>query len=112
MKISEMTTDQAADVLIRITVPVSNIIHDEKSNEMLLNLATSDSKKPMQWLARNLTTVSTGLLKTHRHDMYEIVSALTGKPVNEIGKQRMLTTLQDIREAVDEELISFFDSSR
>ena len=51
------------------------------------------------------------LLKTHRDDLYAVVSALTGKTVAEIDAQKGLQTIKDIKESFDGELADFFKSA-
>lgn len=106
-----MTTDQAADALIRIAEPVSNIMHDEETIAMLEKLATTDTKSPVKFISDNLVTVSTVLLKTHRDDVYEVLAAMTEKSRDEIAGQRFPVTIKDIKECWDGDLADFFASS-
>ena len=110
MKISQMTTDQAADALIRITEPASNIMHDEESIHVLEKLAKGNTENGLSFIADNLVPVATVLLKTHRTDVYEILSALNGKKSADIGKQKITETIRDIKECWDGELVDFFAS--
>lgn len=111
MKISQMTTEQAADVLIRIAEPVANIMHDEDSIKVLENLANGNDK-PLAFIADNLPVVVSVLVKAHRADVYEIVGALSGKPADEIASQKFTQTILDIRDCADKELVDFFGSFR
>lgn len=112
MKISEMTTDQAADVLVRIVDPISNIIHDEGLVEVLEKLAKADSSSPVKFIAANLAPVTTIALKAHRADVFEIVAALSGKSVEAVAGQKITETIKDIVDSWDAELVDFFESLR
>ena len=110
MKISQMTTDQAAEALIRIAEPASNIMHDEETIAMLDKLAHGDNNA-LSFIADNIVPVSTVLLKTHREDVYEVLAALTEKSREEIAKQKFTQTVKDIKECWDGDLADFFASS-
>ena len=105
-----MTTDQAADALVRIAEPAANIMHDEDTLGVLEKLATSNDKAPLKFIADNIVPVATVLLKTHRSDVYEVIAALSGKKIAEIGKQKLTETITDIKECWDGELMDFFAS--
>lgn len=109
MKISQMTTDQAADALVRIADPASNIMHDEDTIAVLGKLANGNDA-PLNFIADNLVPVATVLLKTHRNDMYEIIAALSEKSKEEIAGQKWTETLKDIRDCWDGDLVDFFGS--
>lgn len=112
MKISEMTTDQAADTLVRVAAPISAIMQDKDSKALLESLAKANAREPLRYIANNLSVVVSTLLKKHRRDVYEIAAALSGKAVQDIGKQNILVTIRDLQESMDEELLSFFGSSK
>lgn len=109
MKISQMTTNQAADVLIRISVPASNIMHDSETMEVLEKLANGNDS-PLSFIADNIVPVTSVLLKNHREDVYEVVAALSGKTIDEIGNQKITETIKDIKEGWDGDLVDFFAS--
>lgn len=110
MKISQMTTDQASDVLVRIAPPASSIMRDKKTVDVVEKLANSSTDSPIKFIAGNLTAVVTVLLHDHRKDVYEIVAALSGKTTEEIGKQKITATILDVKDSFDEELLDFFGS--
>lgn len=110
MKISQMTTDQAADALIRIAEPAANIMHDEETLKVLEQMAKSKDTNGLSFFADNIVPISTVLLKTHRSDVYEVISALNGKNTEDIGKQKFTETIRDIRDCWDGELTDFFGS--
>lgn len=110
MKLSQMTTDQAADVLVRIAEPSSNIMHDEKVYDMLEKLAKGNTDSAVKFFADNITMVVTALLKDHRADVYEIVAAVANKTVEEVSTQNIKQTISDIKDSWDGELLDFFGS--
>ena len=109
MKISQMTTDQAADVLVRIADPAANIMQDADTLKVIERLATGN-EKPFDFIAQNLVPVITVLLKDHRIDVFEIVAALSGKAVKDVAEQKITVTIKDIKESWDGDLIDFFAS--
>lgn len=112
MKLSQMTTDQAADTLMQIAQPVSNIMHDKTMMGALEKLAKSNTENPLKYIADNLGTVTVALLKTRRADVYDIISALSGKTVQEIAAQNFMVTLADVKDCMDGDLVNFFVSSK
>lgn len=109
MKLSQMTTDQAADALIRISEPASNIMHDADTIAVLEKLVKGD-EQPLSFIADNLVPVITVLLKTHRSDLYEILAAFSEKNTADIAGQKITDTIKDIKECWDGELMDFFAS--
>lgn len=112
MKISRMTTDQAADALCRIAPPFTRMLQDKETVPALQQLMDSaQDEKPVESLTAVLLKVVPYLLKDHKNDVYEIIGALTGKTEQQIGKQNILKTVQDIKDSLDQDLIDFFRSS-
>lgn len=111
MKISQMTTDQAADVMVRIAEPVANIMHDESVLEMLQKMMSADTNNPVKFIADNLGAITAALLKARREDVYEIVAALSGKTAEEVAGQKITQTIKDIKDSWDGELVDFFGSA-
>lgn len=111
MKISQMTADQAADVLIRISQPIANIIDDPETEPMIKQLSESRGLPPMKLISMFLPKVTMIALKSHRQDVYEIVGALAQEPASKMGKKPVLELVGIIKESVDQDLIDFFRSS-
>lgn len=110
MKISEMSTDQAAEVLVRITQPAANIIDDPEVEPMIKQLADSKELPTMKIISTFIPKVVTLALKKHRNDLYEIVGALAQVDANKVGKMPVLQVMQIIKDSVDQDLIDFFRS--
>lgn len=112
MKISQMTTDQAADALVKMSEAVSTIVADEESIPMLnMLVAQFSDENQAEGIAAALMKLVPFLLKKHRKELYTIIGALDGKPEEEIGKFSFMSTLRVIRDSIDKDLIDFFRSS-
>lgn len=111
MKISEMTNDQATEVLIRISEPFANICDNDEMVSMLSRYSTYSSLPRIKTIGKILPELITYALKDHKQDVYEIVAALQMKPVSEIGKMNFKETLETIKNSYDEVLHDFFTSS-
>lgn len=111
MKISQLTADQAADALARLTQPISNIIDDEDVSELVTEFASSKDKAPLKIISSLLPKVVPLAIRKHRRDLYEIVGVLAQKPTAEVGKMTVLEIMTTFRESVDQDLMDFFKSS-
>lgn len=119
MKLSELTTDRALDVLCELTPSVSNIIEDDEvvnalSAAMPEKDADSEESNPFAYGIRfvgKIGSIIPVMLKKHRADVYHILSVLNEKSVEEIARQPIFETMRQAREAFqDSELLSFFKS--
>lgn len=119
MKLSELTTDRALDVLCELTPSVSNIIEDDEivnalSAAMPEKDADGEESNPFAYGIRfvgKIGSIIPVMLKKHRADVYHILSVLNEKSVEEIARQPVFETMQQAREAFqDSELLSFFKS--
>lgn len=113
MKLSEMSTDQMADVLVQIAEPVANIATDPKVTAALegYSKAKKTGKTVGETFGNMIGKLAPALLKTRRADLYVVVAALTGKTTAEIGMQKGLQTVKDIKESFDGDLADFFKSA-
>lgn len=111
MKISEMTTDQAAECMVRMTQPLANIMDDDNLKPALERLSEGKKEPVVKLVAAMLPKIVPLCMKDHRQDVYEIVGALADKPADEIGKMKFLWTLKELRDSLDKDLIDFFRSS-
>lgn len=115
MKISEFSTDKALDMLCELTPYIDNILVDEK----LLKTLKEKVKLPKDATRTDLLKVGADkvnkivpiLLKEKRADVLGILAVLNETTAEEIGKQNVLVTAKQIRDAVkDKDLIDFFRS--
>ena len=115
MKLSEMTTDRAMDVLCEITPCIANITADE---ELLAELRNAIDPKAVKTKAElmvkgveKITKLVPIVLKKRKTDVFGILAALNEKTAEEIGKQNIIATMAQVREIVkDKDLMDFFKS--
>lgn len=115
-KISELTTEEAIDYLCEMTPYVANISADEELLKVLrekLGGADKASRAEIYTFgAAKISKLVPILLKTHRSDVFGILSVANGVPAEEIGKQNIMETMNQVKAlCADEELLSFFKSS-
>ena len=115
MKLSQLTTDKALDVLCEITPFVSNIVTDDDLMETIGKSVKREgglTKTGIMLLgAEKLTSIVPIVMKTHRSDVYGIVAALNGMEPEEIARQNIIKTTMQIRDICkDKELLDFFKS--
>lgn len=114
MKLSELNTDRAADVLIELTPYAANILKDETLTKKLGKAVKTEGMSRIGIVSASLDRLADCvpfLLKDHRADLYGILSVLGEKSVKEIAEQNIMTTLAETRDILkDEDLITFFRS--
>lgn len=112
MKLSEMSTDKAADALVKIAEPAAEIMEDTKALEMLERMGKLDGAPMAAQLGFLIRNVVPLLLRDHRKAAYTVLSVLTGKAEKEIAAQPIGETVKDVRESVDNDLLGFFTSAK
>lgn len=114
MKISEFSTEKAADVLLEILPFVTEIVTDAELCEELANAVDINGKTAFEVMAVGAAKFSKLIplvLKNHKDDVFGIIAVLNCKTVEEVSKQNIVCTMEEIRELVqDKELIDFFKS--
>ena len=113
MKISELSTDRAADVLCEITPYLASLTSDTELAAAFRGKLPAGCSVAEIYLhgSKILTKIIPIVLKTHRDDVFGVLSVLNGKTSDEIAKQNILTTTRQIIDAVkDKELRDFFKS--
>ena len=115
MKLSELTTDKALDVLCEITPYVSGIVTDEELAEELRHAVDlpKDATRAALLAAGidKIAKIAPILLKKRRADVLGILGGINGKNADEISKQPAMETIKQIRELFgDRELLDFFKS--
>lgn len=115
MKLAELSTDKALDVLCELTPYVSGICGD---SELLGTLGEQiDVKEDMNLygqfavLMGRVSSIVPMLLKGHRPEVYGILSVLNEKTVAEIAAQPVGDTIRQVKEVFqDSDLLDFFKS--
>ena len=114
MRLSELSTDAAASVLLSITPALSNILKDPDLRGKIGKKADLKDMSVMGiYLAGvdKINEIIPFLLDTHKADVYAILAALNNTTVAKIADQNILVTMKQIMETVkDKELIDFFKS--
>lgn len=113
MKISELSTERAADVLCEITPFVSNIVGDvDLMNALKEKVGSGASVAELYVLgAKKYATIIPILLKTHRDDVFGLLAMLSETDVETIAKQNIIATMKQARAiAKDKDLLNFFKS--
>lgn len=114
MKLSELTTDQAADVLCQLTPYIANITGDKELLDELEKKFDSKGKSVAElyiFAAQKYATLAPILLKTHKADVFGILSVLNETTPEAVRKQNVLATMAQIRDVFkDKELLDFFKS--
>jgi hypothetical protein len=115
MKISEISTDNAMDVLCELTPYVTNIVTDEdlvgELKKAIDFKEANTMAEKMALTAGKITKIIPILLKNRKNDVFGIVGVLNGKTVDEIAKQNIIVTMKQIRDITkDKELLDFFKS--
>ena len=116
MKLSELSTDQALDALCELTPYISSITADEELVGTLGKVMDTgenlNTYGKFALLAGRVGEITPLLLKTHRSDVYGILSVVNRKSAADIAAQPVGETIRQVREVFqDSDLLSFFRSS-
>lgn len=114
MRISELTTDDAFDIMCEITPYISSIVSDESVMETIGKTIETDGLTVagvVVLATEKINSIIPILLKAHRSDVYGILSVLNNEDEKDISKQNVMKTAAQIKEIFcDKELIRFFKS--
>lgn len=114
MKLSQLSTDEALNVLCELTPYISNIAEDKDVMETIGKAISTDGLTQIGITiaaAERFSKVVPVLLKTHRDDVYGIVATVNGMDVEDIKKQNIIKTMGQVRDVFrDKELLDFFKS--
>lgn len=115
MKLSQMSTDRAADVLCEIAPYAMNIMTDDELTAELKAAVNVEGVNTMAekiaLLVGKISKLLPIILKKRRADLFGILGALNDKTVEEIAKQNIIKTMSQIKDiSKDKELLDFFKS--
>lgn len=114
MKLSELSTERAADVLCELTPYIANITGDKALLDELANKFDSKGKSVAElytFAAHKYATLAPILLKAHRNDVFGVLAVLNECSADEIAKQKVMETMKQVRNLLqDKDLLDFFKS--
>ena len=115
MRLSEITTDRAVEILCELTPHISNIVTDEELlSELKRAVASEEVATRAQWVAlgvEKINKIVPIVLKKRKSDVFGILGVLNEKTAEEIANQNLLVTMIQVREVIkDKELLDFFKS--
>lgn len=114
MKLSQLSTAQAKDVLIQVTALTSNITDDKELMDIIgkvMDFGGLNKRGVQAMMLGKYSAFVSGLLKRHWEDLRGILSALNAKSAEEIESQSIQETMRQINDLRDDkELIDFFSS--
>lgn len=114
MKLSELTTERAADVLCELTPYIANITGDKYLLDELANKFDSKGKSAAElytFAAHKYATLVPILLKEHRNDVFGLLAVLNETEPEKIAGQNIISTMMQVRSVLkDKELLDFFKS--
>lgn len=114
MKLSELTTERAADVLCELTPYIANITGDKSLLDELANKFDSKGKSAAElytFAAHKYATLVPILLKEHRKDVFGLLAVLNETEPEKIAKRSVMETMRQVRDLFqDKELLDFFKS--
>lgn len=115
-KLSDLGTDECMDVLCAIAPSIQGIVDD---NDIMNALGKAIDKNGLTTAGVFMAATSKlvgavpMLFKTHREDVYNILSIVGGVTVEDIKAQNMLDTMQQTKEILqDKPLLDFFGLSK
>lgn len=115
-KLSDLGTDECMDVLCEIAPSIQEIV-DDKDIMNALGKAIDKNGLTAAGVLMAATSKLVGavpmLFKTHREDVYNIISSVGGITVEDVKAQNMLDTMLQMKEILqDKPLLDFFGWSK
>lgn len=106
-KLSELSTNELAEVLAIVT-PEFGVIMTDEEIASVFNQGKQDSETAMAFGLRRIIGLIPLVLQKHKECVYKIIAAFNGKTVEEIGNQKGLETARELKALLqDEDLKSF-----
>lgn len=114
MKLSQLSTVQAKDVLIQITALFANITDDKPLMDIIgqaMDFDGLNNTGVKGMIFGKWSAFTSELLKNHWPDVRGILAALNAKTVEEIEAQSLLETMRQMNELRDDKELTDFLSS-
>lgn len=119
MKLSEMTSEQGVDVLIRLTPVITGLLSDSEFISEVTGILADKSEdgkelRAEDYLSRGIEKINNLaflLFRKKRDALFEIIGAVSGKSLKEVASQSFIVTLSEARDILrDKDLINFLKS--
>ena len=115
MKISELSTDRAADVLCEVSVYALPILSDEELMDTLKkkidSTGTMTRAEVLAEGAAKIGALVPIVLKKHKADVFGLLAVLNETTAEKIAAQNIIETLRQAKDiAKDRDLLDFFKS--
>lgn len=112
MKLFEMRGEDAVDVLVDLSEPLSRLIANKATGDVLLKVCKLCSMgMPAVLLCPLVIVTLTPLLRENKEDVLRVAAALTGKPYEDVCEQQIHRTVKEMVAVWDQDLRVFFISS-
>lgn len=111
MKLSEMTVQEAAKTITRITLPVRRITKDDEAIALLKEVGALREARTMLDVVNAILDAVPLLLDKHYADIVAITAAMTGNSAKQIEAMKLNDLLHELRGCLDDEYVRFFTSS-
>lgn len=108
MKLSQMETAKACEVMCNIAVPLGELAENPVIDEFYTKYAQQEMTVSLGIKA--ICKIIPVLLRDNAEATYAVISALSEKPIATLKKQPITETIQDVRAIFDGELLGFFRS--
>lgn len=111
---SELSTDEALEVVLQIAQPITNLIDDEalvKEIQKTMPKGETTRIAMQRFGLAKIVKLLNIALKQHREDVYAILAPFNGLTVEETGKQNFLITCKQVADLLnDKNFVDFFKS--
>lgn len=119
MKLSEMTSEQGVDVLIRLTPVITGLLSDSEFISEVTGILAGKSEdgkelRAEDYLSRGIEKINSLaflLFRKKRDALFEIIGAVSGKSAAQVASQSFIVTLSEARDILrDKDLMNFLKS--
>jgi len=112
MKLSEMSSNKAADVILQVMPDIEELMKDEELKEIIASRKVKSDGEDAYSLGKMfMIKIATYLLREKRSTVWNILAAMNDKTAEEISEQNVIALTGQIFEVLgDRQLISFLSS--
>ena len=111
---SELSTDEALEVVLQIAQPITNLIDDEalvKEMQKAMPKGETTRITMQRFGLSKIVKLLNIALKQHREDVYAILAPFNGLTLEEIGKQNFLITCKQVADLLNDKAFDDFFKS-